>query len=142
MSAPLKKQPDNPDSSCKKNPIIATYTYNSDHTLTTKTDAKNQQVQYSYDSYKRVTQVRRGTYNGTFTEDTCQREDYTYDAGTYGQGRLTGLQYKGGLYYLFGSPGCDHTFTESFTYNSPGGITGQGFTWTMAQKSRTASRRV
>jgi len=104
-----------------------TYTYNPDHTLATKTDAKNQQVQYSYDSLKRVTEIRRGFYSGSFIEDTCQREDYTYDAGTYGQGRLTGLQYKGGLYYLYGSPGCDHTFTESFTYNSPGGITSQGF---------------
>jgi YD repeat-containing protein len=34
-----------------------TYTYNSDMTLATKTDAKNQQVQYSYDSYKRITEV-------------------------------------------------------------------------------------
>jgi RHS repeat-associated protein len=102
-----------------------TYTYNSDQTLATKTDAKNQQVQYSYDSYKRVTQIRRGTYNGTFTEDTCQQENYTYDAGTYGQGRLTGLQYKGGFELYPGLSSCYLTFTEGFIYNSPGGITSQ-----------------
>src|SRR4026208_837580 len=55
------------------------FTYNSDKTLATKTDAKNPQGHYSHDSYKRVTQIRRGTYNGAFTEDTCQREDYSYD---------------------------------------------------------------
>ncbi|HEV8414572.1 MAG TPA: RHS repeat-associated core domain-containing protein [Bryobacteraceae bacterium] len=102
------------------------YTYNSDHTLATKTDAKSQQVQYSYDSYKRVTQIRRGTYTGgTFTEDTCQQENYYYDSGQYGLGRLTSMQYKGGLAYAFGNPSCDHTFTETFTYNSPGGMTSQ-----------------
>ena len=102
------------------------YTYNSDHTLATKTDAKSQQVQYSYDSYKRVTQIRRGTYSGgTFNEDTCQQENYYYDAGQYGLGRLTSMQYKGGLAYFVGNPVCDHTFTETFTYNSPGGMTSQ-----------------
>jgi len=37
-----------------------TYTYNSDNTLHTKTDAKGQVFTYSYDSYKRLTQVEVG----------------------------------------------------------------------------------
>jgi YD repeat-containing protein len=106
-----------------------TYTYNSDKTLATKTDAKNQQVQYSFDSYKRVTQIRRGTYNGTFTEDACQQENYSYDTnpydGTFSQntaGRLAAVQYKGGYdpnlppsYQV-----CSITFTEMYSYNSAG----------------------
>jgi YD repeat-containing protein len=38
-----------------------TYTYNSDNTLHTKTDAKGQVFTYSYDSYKRLTQVEVGS---------------------------------------------------------------------------------
>jgi YD repeat-containing protein len=37
-----------------------TYTYNSDNTLHTKTDAKNQVFTYSYDSYKRLTKIQVG----------------------------------------------------------------------------------
>jgi RHS repeat-associated protein len=93
------------------------YTYNSDSTLATKTDAKSQQVQYSYDSLKRVTQIRRGTLSGsTFTEDTCQQENYTYGTTGYALGRLISLQYMGG--YSAGT--CDTTFTESYTYSQPG----------------------
>src|ERR1700675_1240014 len=38
-----------------------TYTYNSDHSLHTKTDAKSQVFTYSYDSYKRLTQIMVGS---------------------------------------------------------------------------------
>jgi len=37
-----------------------TYTYNTDKTLATKTDALNQQFSYTYDSYKRITQINLG----------------------------------------------------------------------------------
>jgi YD repeat-containing protein len=37
----------------------AQYTYNSDGTLATRRDAKNQTINYSYDSYQRLTQVSR-----------------------------------------------------------------------------------
>jgi YD repeat-containing protein len=64
-----------------------TYIYNNDGTLQSKTDAKNIKAEYSYDSYKRVTQVRR-LLNGT--EDRCQRVDYTYDEnGGANSGKLT-----------------------------------------------------
>ena len=108
-----------------------TYTYNSDKTLATKTDAKNQQTQYSYDSYKRVTQIRRGTYSGTFTEDTCQREDYSYDTNpydgsfsAYATGKLTAVQYKGGWSggNIGGTATCTTTFTEMYSYVQAGAI--------------------
>ncbi len=37
-----------------------TYTYNSDHTLATKTDAKSQVFTFSYDGYKRLTTISVG----------------------------------------------------------------------------------
>ena len=57
------------------------FTYNADETLATKTDAKSNQTQYTYDSYRELTQVARGSWNAgtsTFTEDVSQRVTYTY----------------------------------------------------------------
>ena len=62
-----------------------------------------------------------------FQEDTCQRETYTYDSGTYGLGRLTGVGYQGGLGFYSSGPSCDHTFSENFAYNQAGGMTSQSF---------------
>jgi YD repeat-containing protein len=61
------------------------YTYNADGSVATKTDAKNQQVQLSYDSYGRTTQVRRYPVAGG-AEDTCQRTDLYYDSNPFYQG--------------------------------------------------------
>ncbi len=63
------------------------YTYNTDGTVASKTDAKNQQVQYTYDGFQRVTQMRRYPVSGG-NEDTCQQVNLTYDQGTHGWGRL------------------------------------------------------
>ena len=62
-----------------------------------------------------------------FQEDTCQRETYTYDSGTYGLGRLTGVGYQGGLGFYSSGPSCDHTFSENFAYSQAGGMTSQSF---------------
>jgi YD repeat-containing protein len=99
-----------------------TYTYNSDKTLATKTDAKGQQILYSYDSLKRITQVRRYLPSGgQLVEDTCQQENYGYDFGSYGLGRLVEIQYKGG-YTPGANPTCTTTFDELYTYNAAGSI--------------------
>jgi RHS repeat-associated protein len=68
-----------------------TYTYNSDNTLHTKTDAKSQVFTYSYDSYKRLTQIMVGsTVLRTFMYDT-NTLDGTF-SGSYTQGRLVAVQ--------------------------------------------------
>jgi RHS repeat-associated protein len=71
-----------------------TYTYNSDSTLHTKTDAKSQVFTYSYDSYKRLTQIMVGsTVLRTFMYDT-NTLDSTF-SGSYTQGRLVAVQNTG-----------------------------------------------
>ena len=71
-----------------------TYTYNSDNTLHTKTDAKNQVFTYGYDSYKRLTQVQVGsTVLRTFMYDT-NTLDSSF-SGQYTQGRLVAVQNAG-----------------------------------------------
>ncbi len=96
-----------------------TYTYNTDGTLATVTDAKNQRRVYTYDNYGRITQIARGTMSGTtFTENLTQRTNYTY-SGTNGgystatAGRVSSITYKGphGL-----------AFNEMYSYQAPGGI--------------------
>src|SRR5258708_5616599 len=65
-----------------------TYTYNTDKTLATKTDALNQQFSYTYDSYKRVTQVNLGqTMIRQFYYDTNPL-DGTGTFSQYANGRL------------------------------------------------------
>ena len=91
--------------------------------MASRTDAKNQQVVYTYDNYARLTKVQRyPVANGA--EDLCQQENYTYGTvsdSTYVLGRLQTVQYKGGYNSLV-SPTCDTTFTESYTYTQPGGV--------------------
>ena len=55
-------------------------TYDSGGNLKTSTDARNATATYSYDALNRVTQIAYGD----------QTLAYSYDAGTYGVGRLTG----------------------------------------------------
>jgi RHS repeat-associated protein len=114
-----------------------TYTYNSDGTLATKTDAKSQQVQYTYDSLKRVTIVKRGTLSGaTFTENVPQRTTLTYDTATgcaNGQGRLCQAQYTG-MNADAGSGLQNDSYTDTYSYSSPGEVTSKQFGVTRAWK--------
>src|SRR5258708_19633477 len=69
-----------------------TYTYNTDKTLATKTDALNQQFSYTYDSYKRVTQISVGqTVIRQFYYDTNPL-DATGTFSQYSNRRLTPIQ--------------------------------------------------
>jgi RHS repeat-associated protein len=104
-----------------------TFTYNSDGTLATATDAKNQRRVYTYDSYGRITQIARGTVsNGTFTENTSQRTTYQYE-GTNGgyssatAGRVSQITYSGphGL-----------SFVEWYNYMKAGAVTNKRLTMT------------
>jgi YD repeat-containing protein len=107
-----------------------TYVYNSDQTLQAKLDAKGQKVEYSYDAWKRVTQVRKyvGDGQGGYTERTCERVDYSYDTNPYDAsytqnaiGRLAAVRYWGGWNTITGT--CDITFIEMYSYNSGGAAT-------------------
>ncbi len=93
------------------------YTYNADGTVATKTDAKNQQVQYTYDSYRRVTQIRRYPVSGG-QEDLCQRTNFVYDGGVNGWGRLTSTSWGGGS--------CTGgAWSQSYDYTQAGLVTTQ-----------------
>jgi hypothetical protein len=94
------------------------YTYIPDGTMATKVDAKGQKTELVYDSYKRVTQVKKYPSVGA-PEDEAARVELSYDTNpyeagysAYAAGRLTARQYKvNGL-----------TFTEMYSYTRPGQV--------------------
>lgn len=65
---------------------VTTNTYDSGGNLATSTDARNAITTYTYDTLNRV-----ATAAFTIGATTDQTLSYTYDAGTYGKGRLTGV---------------------------------------------------
>ena len=76
------------------------YTYTNGK-IASKVDAKNQRVEYGYDSLQRLTQIRRYPVNGQ-AQDTCQQTNFYYDTNpfdsNYSQyiaGRLAAVQYYG-----------------------------------------------
>jgi YD repeat-containing protein len=104
------------------------YTYGGGGVLTTKTDAKNQQIRYAYDSYLRLTRM---SYYQTpaSQEDTQARVDIYYDTDYNGHtdrytlGRMTWKQYTVNT----SDPGClpynctpVYTFRELYGYTQPG----------------------
>ncbi len=104
-----------------------TYTYNSDHTLHTKTDAKNQVFTYLYDSYKRLTSISVGsTVLRTFMYDTNTLDSNF--SGLYTAGRLVAVQHTAFTPqgYVSGQGGSNITvpssmqFTEMYNYTQPG----------------------
>jgi RHS repeat-associated protein len=103
-----------------------THTYNSDHTLQQKQDAKGQVTVYTYDSAKRVTEVQVYPYGTGSSEDACQRVIYGYDSGTNGLGRLTSTQY-GASPFSFPCPGTPawRLYQESYSYHAAGAVTGK-----------------
>jgi YD repeat-containing protein len=109
-----------------------TYTYNSDHTLHTKTDAKSQVFTYSYDSYKRLTQISVGSnVLRTFVYDSNSLD--TQFLGSYTQGRLVAVQNQTFTPqgYVPGQGGSNVTvpsniqFVEMFKYAQSGLVLGK-----------------
>jgi RHS repeat-associated protein len=88
---------------------LTTNTYDSGGNLDTSVDSRSSISDYAYDALNRVTSV-------SFTKSgvTDQTISYSYDAGTYGKGHLTGAS------------DADHTL--AWTYDSRGRVTGKGQT--------------
>jgi YD repeat-containing protein len=104
----------------------ATYIYNADGTVFSKTDAKGQVTRYSYETYGRVAQTDAYPA-GASVPDLCQEVAYTYDSATVleagtatnGYGRLTGMNWS--------SPStatgqCQYTFAEEYAYTGWGQV--------------------
>jgi len=109
-----------------------TYTYNADHTLNTKTDAKGQVFTYAYDGYKRPLTVSvGGNVLRTYSYDT---NPYDANYSQYSAGRLTAIQYAPITYEVYyGSPQGSTTFTDMFTYAQPGQVGGKRLRVTKVQ---------
>ena len=105
---------------------MTTFTYDEAGNLSSKTDANGITVHYTYDILNRLTSI---TY-----PDTGQNVAYSYDAGTYGKGRLTGMTDSSGSYtYTYDSGGNLVTekrasegmiYTTSYAYDPTGILTG------------------
>ncbi len=79
---------------------ITSYTYDEAGNRITQTDANNITTNYSYDALNRLTSI---TYPNTTLNVT-----YTYDAGTNGKGRLTGI--------------TDASGSTTYTYDTRGNL--------------------
>jgi RHS repeat-associated protein len=93
-----------------------TNTYDSGGNLATSTDARSAISTYVYDALNRATSV--AYKKGTTTDQTIA---FTYDAGTYGKGRLTGAS--------------DSSHSMSWVYDALGRVTGKGQTVGTVTKS-------
>src|SRR5580704_6195732 len=99
-----------------------TYTYDGAHRVLSRTDAKGQKTQYSYDTYGRKTMVKH--YNSSQVEQTSQRVTYTYDVdwtgfsgyGGYPLGRLGAVQFSNE------TPGSLEQFTYTYSYSQGGHV--------------------
>ena len=102
-----------------------TYTYNADGTVKTRVDAMNQKTEYSYDGYRRVTQIR-------YDNSSCAAVEIGYDSNTvdptysqYTLGRMATRTYPGA--------GCDATaykHVEMYSYSRDGRVTKKRFRMT------------
>ncbi|PWU10677.1 MAG: hypothetical protein C5B51_03885, partial [Terriglobia bacterium] len=108
------------------------YTYTSGHRVASRTDAKGQRTEYSYDSYGRQTQVRHyawKTINGYqyLLEDTNQQWNLYYDTNPIesnysanASGRLTAVTF-GNTFFNFNPS----QIAYEYSYNQAGRVTNQ-----------------
>ena len=82
-------------------PDMGTWAYDTDAVgnLAYHIDAGGQKVCYFYDTLYRLTEKRYFTSGACSTTGGTAGPLYTYDGGTYGKGRRTGISNSGGFYY-------------------------------------------
>src|SRR5271170_6016631 len=85
------------------------YTYNTDGTVATVTDAKSQQKKFTYDSSGRVTKISPSGQNISYPYGS------TLD-GTNTLGRINSISYSAG----------SHSVQEGYTYTSNGDVAEKG----------------
>ena len=97
------------------------FTYNANHTLATKVDARGWKTVYTYDVQRRVTMTQSYPAGWGGVEDFAARVTYTYDTNAvepgftqYGTGRLVSAAYR------VGGGSQSHAVTEMYSY-TPGG---------------------
>jgi len=101
------------------------YTYDAAGNLVAKSDANGIAVSYTYDALNRLTAIHY--------PDSAQDIIYSYDAGTNGMGRLTGMTDPSGTYTysydVFGNLVSEEktiegiTYTTGYTYDPTGVLT-------------------
>ena len=105
--------------------------------LASKVDAKGQKIAYTYDSYKRVTQVSK--YPDGTNEDVCQRVTYNYDSdpdapnylySQYLAGRLGSVHYAGA-----GCSSGGNNYVDAYAYSQAGQVTRKTFRLTKGTAS-------
>jgi RHS repeat-associated protein len=103
------------------------YTYDTAGRLATETRANGVVISYAWDKLGRVTSRTSGGVTETFT----------YDGGTYGKGRLTGMtDATGSTSYIYNADGqlaqqvstiFGSAYTTSYSYNAAGQLTGMSY---------------
>ena len=96
------------------------YTYNTDGTLATKTDAKGLVIGYTYDSQKRLLTFGVKT-NGVITP--AYTFQYDTGGGSNTAGRLAKITYLN--YINYGSSVVDDQIVESYSYTAAGQASGK-----------------
>ncbi len=99
-----------------------TYTYDGAHRMLSRTDAKGQKTQYTYDQYGRRTMVQH--FNASQVEQISQRVTYTYDYensgfAQYALGRLAKVAFANE------TPGSPEQFAYLYNYTKAGQVATQ-----------------
>ncbi|MBN2004448.1 MAG: RHS repeat protein [Anaerolineae bacterium] len=85
------------------------YAYDNAGNLTRQTDARGQRICFYYDALNRLTGKHYRTNNSCPTSNPTLNVSYSYDAGTYGKGRRTGMS--------------DASGSTTWTYDARGQVT-------------------
>lgn len=114
------------DLTSETNPETGTkyYVYDADHHVTKRTDAKNQETRYTYDTYGRLKEVHHWAGSPLaerVNENVYYDYDYDYITASYTNswGRLTRVSFKNER------AGANEAFSYLYSYNQPGRVTKQ-----------------